>query len=134
MKAQLTTDPSRTKHAVHIGDLRVMLVHEDGCWFAQGLEIDYSAQGKTMDEAKNNFALGLKLTIREHLKMYGGIDRLLFAAPPDVWNEFATGVAVQRLFFNHSSTHDLLDVAAELKGRSFAFPYDKIKYFEQTAA
>ena len=133
MKTHHTTDPGSNIHQVHIGDLRVMLVHEDGSWFAQGLEIDYSAQGRTLDEAKENFARGLKMTVHEHLRTYGGIDRLLFSAPPDVWNEFATGLAVKRLTFNQTSVHDLSDVAKELEGR-FDFPYEKIVYYEQKAA
>ena len=114
-------------HLVGIGDLRVMLVHENGSWFAQGMEIDYSSQGETVEEAKDNFARGLKLTIREHLKKYGGIDRLLAPAPADVWKEFTLGVLTM------VCVHDLTGITEELHGR-FVFPYDRIQYMQQKEA
>lgn len=75
-------------HAVGLGDLRVLLVQEGDVWYAQGLEIDYVAQGASLEGAQSAFERGLALTIREHLKLFGDIQRLLTPAPRAVWDEF----------------------------------------------
>lgn len=75
-------------HVVGVKALQVLLSNDGDGWFAQGLQIDYSACGATIDEAKKNFEKGLALTIAEHLRMYGEIDRLLKVAPQDAWNEY----------------------------------------------
>jgi hypothetical protein len=88
-----------------IGDLRVLVSYRDGFWFARGLEIDYAAQGSSMAEVKRNFEQGLALTIDEHVKRFGNLDRLLLPSPPEAWrrlHEFARHlsdeqVSVQRL-------------------------------------
>lgn len=101
-------------HWVGIGNLRVMLLQDGEHWFAQGLEIDYAAQGRTQQEAKNNFANGLRLTIREHLKKYRGIQSMLVPASADTWTDFLLAAAEQRLRFSQVSTHDIDDII-ELK-------------------
>ena len=35
--------------------MKVLMVSDDGSWFAQGLDIDFAAQGATLEEAKKNF-------------------------------------------------------------------------------
>lgn len=72
-------------HAVGIGNLRVIIHNDDGSYFAQGLEIDYAAQGDSVEEVKKNFEDGLHATLRQHLKMFGKIDGILRVAPQDVW-------------------------------------------------
>jgi hypothetical protein len=72
-------------HIVGIGHLRVILCKEDGFWLAQGIDIDYSASGKTQKEAKKNFEYGLESTIDQHLKIYGNIEKILIATPASVW-------------------------------------------------
>lgn len=73
-------------------DLRVIIVREGDCdYYAQGLEIDYLAQGSTLDSVQKAFERGLKLTIEEHLKAYGTIKYLLQPAPAEVWRELLTG-------------------------------------------
>ena len=61
-------------HAAAVKALHVHLLQDGNGWFAQGMQIDYSACGETLDEVKHNFAHGLCLTINEHLLMYGHID------------------------------------------------------------
>lgn len=68
--------------------LHVMLLPDDGGWFAQGLEIDYAASGKTQEEAKNNFGQGLGMTFCEHLIMYGHIKKALVPAGQEAWDEY----------------------------------------------
>lgn len=83
-----TKTANGSDHFVGLVDLRVMLVNDDGAWFAQGLELDYVAQGATLADAQKSFEKGLALTIREHLKMFGHIKQILKPAPQEVWAEF----------------------------------------------
>lgn len=78
---------SGSTHVVHIGNLRVLIVNDDSSWFANGLEIDYAAQGSSLKDVKHRFERGLAATIDQHLKVYGSIDRILKPAPEDVWVE-----------------------------------------------
>lgn len=73
-------------HVVHIRNLQVVITVRDDCWFAQGLEIDYSAEGKSLREVKSAFEEGLALTINANLRRYGHIRHLLKReAPPEAW-------------------------------------------------
>jgi hypothetical protein len=105
-------------HLVGIGNLRVIISKDGTGWFAQGLEIDYAASGKTIASTKKNFQEGLKKTIDLHLQVHGGIDKLLKSAPQDVWEELWKG-----RHYKHTqvSVHD--DIARQLG-------FDEIKYFE----
>lgn len=79
-------------HAVLIGALKVVIV-KDGpnTWFAQGLDIDYAAQGNSVESVKKNFENGLVATIDIHLKAYSGLAKLLKPAPENVWQEMFYG-------------------------------------------
>ncbi|MEP7009339.1 MAG: hypothetical protein ABJC13_03370 [Acidobacteriota bacterium] len=92
-------------HVVGIGNLRVMLFNDDGSWFAQGLEIDYFAQGETLEEVQENFQDGLTATIDYHLKEHGNIQGILQVAPREAWEDFLANVAISRRYF-HVSLHD----------------------------
>lgn len=81
------------EHIVRIGNLRVVLLKEEGAWFAQGLEIDHVAQGSWIDEAKANFEIGLHTTIRENLTIHGTIGPVLIPAPPEVWKDLLNPAA-----------------------------------------
>jgi hypothetical protein len=84
-------------HVVGIGNLRVLLIPDDSAWFAQGLEIDYAVQGETIEDAKEQFEVGLEATIQEHLRVYGNIDALLQLAPAEAWKMlYEPGVRPQR--------------------------------------
>jgi len=116
-------------HVVGIGNLRVMLQDDEGSWFAQGLEVDYFAQGSTIEDAQRRFQEGLRETIDFHLKMYGKIDGVLRVAPQEVWDEFHGDQPGLRKLYSQVSIHldgDLLT----------AFPYESIAYYgkEQAAA
>lgn len=75
-------------HLVGVKALRVLLLKDGSGWFAQGLEIDYASSGGDLEEVKKNFETGLSLTIKEHLIMYGTIEKLLKIAPQEAWKEF----------------------------------------------
>ena len=74
---------------VGILNLRVAIVQDGRFWFAQGLDIDYGAQGSSLDDVTEQFESGLVATIHrrhsEHLKIYGTIENVLQVAPPTVW-------------------------------------------------
>jgi hypothetical protein len=71
-----------TMHTVLIGALRVLVTREgDNLWSAQGVEIDYSACGNSLEDAQKRFETGLIGTIRSNLERFGTIDRILKWAP-----------------------------------------------------
>jgi len=116
--------PEQGKHVVGIGNLRVVLLKDEGRWFAQALEIDYLSEGASLEEAKKNFQTGLRATINQHLQTFGKIDNILKAAPPEVWKEaaFFPGATLKR--FSQISMHEIMDDDAES-----AFPFAGVDYF-----
>lgn len=70
---------------VEFWNLHVFVGPEDGMWFAQGYEIDYVASGYTEADAKRNFEVGLAMTVHDHVRMFGTIEKLLVPAPHEVW-------------------------------------------------
>lgn len=99
-----------------MGDLRVLVSHREGFWFARGLEIDYAAQGSTSNEVKRNFEEGLALTIGEHLKTFGNIENLIRPSPPETWRQ------LHKCAQGQISTSKLPhDVQAVLKFRAIRF-------------
>ena len=112
-------------HVVGIGNLRVILCHEGTFWFAQGLEIDYAADGKSQYDVKRNFEKGLEATIDQHLKVYGNIKRILIPAPAEIWQELgANGKHLRdsQVSFHQDSSDFMLP----------EFPYSGINYIERT--
>jgi len=111
-----------SEHLVGIAYLRVMLVEDDGSWFAQGLEIDYFAQGSSIEDTQRRFQDGLKETIDYHLKLYGTIEGVLRVAPQEVWDEFyGSHSGGQRKLYNHVSVHFDSEKLTE-------FPFDSIAF------
>lgn len=79
--------------AVGVRNLRVLVTEEmTGVWVAQGLEIDYAAQGASIEEVKQRFQDGLRATITEQLKQFHSIRQLLVPASEDVFLEFQTTI------------------------------------------
>jgi hypothetical protein len=111
---------------VGIGNLRVVIVQEEDSWFAQGLEIDYAAQGTDIKDVKKQFGDGLAATVREHLKIFGTIENLLKVAPQDVWKDMLLGVTGKRYCYSQVSVHNL---GKELKE---SLPFDGIQYLNRT--
>lgn len=90
------------KHIVGIVDLRVRLTQEGDYWYAQGLEIDYVAQGDSIEAAKENFEIGLTSTLHENLKFHGSIEPVLIPAPVEVWEERLNPEASAKRFTHFS--------------------------------
>ncbi len=61
--------------------LRVLIEKDGPGWIAQGVDINYVAGGKTKDEAKKNFVVGLALTLQSNLEEHGSIDHFLKKQP-----------------------------------------------------
>ena len=115
-------------HVVGIGDLRVILIPDGDFWFAQGLEIDYAAQGDTVENAQENFQNGLAATIHEHLKVHGNLSRILRLAPQETWADLAFSSTAEPYTFSQVSFHQI----PEMQGLP-TLPFQGIKYFEHAA-
>src|SRR5579872_3323709 len=75
-------------HAQHDGgdtvacdSLEVVISHDKDFWYAQGKQIDYIAQGQSIEEVKERFLRGLSLTVKAHIKKFGSVEKLLRGAP-----------------------------------------------------
>jgi hypothetical protein len=100
------TKDGGSAHAVGVGDLRVMIICDGETeWYAQGLEIDYLAQGENKEAVQKAFERGLQATIAEHIKLHGHIKKLLRPAEPEVWEEFYRHTAGAHFKFTQISVH-----------------------------
>ena len=111
-------------HVVGIGNLRVAIETDGKSWTAQGLEIDYMAQGHDLEDAKKQFEDGLACTIDQHLRVYGNIDSLLSPAPREVWKEVLNPKAI-RARYSQISVHQIIKEA---------FGFENLDYLVLTAA
>ena len=97
-------------HGVAVWNLSVLIVPDEQFWFAQGIEINYGAQGDSAADAQANFQAGLLATICQHLRVHGDIDRLLRFAPSHVLREAAAAQNKSSLRrFASVSFHDIAD-------------------------
>jgi hypothetical protein len=111
---------------VSIGDLRVIITKDASWWLAQGLEIDYAAQGRSLNEAKGNFEHGLALLIDSHLAKFENIRGMLKPAPGETWNDLLN-VTLEGMFgYSQVSIHDFPKLDE--------LPFENIRYFEQQEA
>jgi len=123
-------------HVAGIKSLHVMLLQDDGGWFAQGLEVDYASCGKTIDEAKDNFANGLVLTVCEHLTMHGNLDKVLVVAPQEAWEEYfktpPDKIEKQALSFVTSVNVFTQAGATDPLKKAKAFPFSGVQFVKST--
>jgi hypothetical protein len=120
-------DANGEHHAVAIWNLSVLIVPDGKFWFAQGLEIDYGAQGSSLEDAKKNFERGLAGTIGKHLQIYGNINNFLKFAPSEILREAAANKQSIKKY-KQISLHEILDTDIQK-----ALPFDGIEYrFLQT--
>jgi hypothetical protein len=105
---------------VGIGNIKVIICKDgDNTWFAQGLDIDYAANGHDLEEVKENFQLGLKGTIDLHIKAYGHIEKFLKVAPQNVWNEFYAVATGTHYRYSQVSFHEDLSKTLGYQGINF---------------
>jgi hypothetical protein len=114
-----------SRELVGIGNLRVMILNDDGSWFAQGLEIDYAAQGTSIADVKARFEKGLAATVSEHLRAFGSIRNILQAAPSDMWVHLAER-ACRKERYSQLTVHEATLVSEEL-------PFEGISYIQAAA-
>ena len=115
---------------VNIGNLRVAISEDGGRWFAQGLEIDYAADGTSLEDVKTRFERGLDLTIGEHIRRFRNIDHLLVGAPPESWRDALVGAMVGR--YTCLSVHKVKFSSAMPEG--VVFPFENIAYLGEKRA
>jgi hypothetical protein len=108
-------------HVVGIGNLKVIICQDGDSWFAQGLEIDYAANGHSLDEVKENFQTGLKGTIDLHIKAYGNIEHFLKVAPQEVWKELHSNPG-RHYRYTQVSLHEDLFKTLGYQGINFIEP------------
>ena len=111
-----------TLYGVGIWNLHVIITHDDGSWFAQAAEIDYAAQGDSVEDVKSRFQQGLCSTIHEHLTVYGDLDQFLQPAPPEVWKEIMKAVSAD------GGHHELSQLSVHF------VPFKQIEYILPKAA
>jgi hypothetical protein len=123
-------------HAAFVKALHVFLCKDTGGWFAQGLEIDYAASGADLEEAKQNFATGLALTINEHLKMHGNLNKILVDASPEVLSEYnkTPPDEIQELSFLTAFTMFETAKVDNPAEKAKAFPFKGIHFTERVGA
>jgi hypothetical protein len=111
------------KHiVVGLGNIRVMIVPDEQFWYAQGLEINYGAQGDTKEEAQQNFQDGLLATVCLHLKVHGNIEALLRFAPKKILQQAAKNKGSIKKFAQ-VSLHEIADAPIQN-----GLPFDGIDY------
>ena len=105
-----------------VGFLRVLLLNDDGSWFAQGLEIGYAAQGKSLADVTARFEEGLFETNQAHLQQHGDFADLVEPAPALVWRRFMTRACRADFLF---------EVSTQERAAIGSFPFAGLSYFQE---
>lgn len=114
---------------VKLGDLGVLVARDGDWWFAQGLEIDYTAQGKSDEEAIENFTRGLMATADAYLEEFGSIEKFLRPST-DVLRELAKASERKLLKVTIKSMHELHRLP-DKEAAVRALPFSGIRFFER---
>lgn len=118
----------KNAQAVFFDGIRVMILNDDGHWFARALEMDYWAQGESLEGVQDNFTKGLACTIQEHLKMFGGITKLLRVAPQSEWDIYYQNK--QNFGYTHVSFY--IKESARKKAREQQIPLELLFMYPKT--
>ncbi len=124
LKAMAVHGTDGSTHVVGIGNIKVIICQDDDAWFAQGLDIDYAANGHSLEEVKENFQTGLKGTIDLHIKAYGNIEHFLKVAPQSVWDELRASGKHYR--YSQVSLHEDLSKTLGYQGINFIEPGQEV--------
>lgn len=109
-----------------LGNLRVIVFEENGLWNAQGLEIDYFAQGSNSLEARSNFVSGLRKTLEVQLERLGSFERFLVPAPAEIWREYTVALATKRITLARLNV--MPTEKCEFPELRMAFPFSHIEF------
>lgn len=99
------------------GMLRVMITRHNDVWFAQGVEIDYSASGDSLEDVKRRFSDGFCATVQAHLERFGTINKLLRYAPSEALEPFSASGEVRQERFSTVMEHHLAETPMPLADR-----------------
>lgn len=102
---------------ISLNNVRVLIEEKTNYWFAQCLDIDYCAQGVSMNDVKQNFEDGLLGSIKANIDTFGSLDNFLIAPP----------FSVRKNLLNHS--HHKFNCIAEYDLKDSLPTYDKIQFF-----
>lgn len=86
--------------SVNLPFLRVVILKDGEQWFAQGIEVDYSACGSSVTEVQQKFVEGLCRSIAASMAKHGSAERFLRPAPESLLKEM--GIDVNQLHFEQS--------------------------------
>ena len=75
-------------HVLAVWNLRVWVTEEKGQFFAQGLEVDYAAQGSSLEEVMKIFGEGFSRSIDAHIREFGNIAQFLKPVSAEVMMDF----------------------------------------------
>jgi len=116
---------------VKIDRLRVALMRDGNAWVAQGLEIDYAAEGDSIEEVKRQFQTGLMLTLRENVRVFGHIKNVLRAVPSDVWNTLLADSVLRQVHSQVSAykVRQQLKSSEAVGEAPFKIPFGAINYY-----
>ena len=109
--------------AAGLWNLHVRITCEGEYWFAQGYEIDYAAEGNSIDDVKLRFQCGLSATIQEYLKIFGTATKLLVPASAEVWQALED-VPGSSHTYNQVGAYKFDDPSIQE-----SLPYSAIEYF-----
>ncbi len=104
-------------------NLHVRITQEDDCWFAQGYEIDYAADGSSLEDVRLRFQCGLGATIHEHLKIFGTAEKVLAPAPAKVWQGLKEAPGSSHTY-SHIGVYKFEDPSIRA-----SLPFSAIEYF-----
>ncbi|MGA3026969.1 MAG: hypothetical protein ABSF98_19605 [Bryobacteraceae bacterium] len=115
-------------HAVAIWNLHVLLIPSGSNWVAQGVEIDYVAQGDSIEGAKHNFEHGLESSIDLNIRMYGNIEGLLTFGPDEVLREAVLHRGTQYKVYSQLTAHDMSERYRQV------LPFNNVVFLKKDAA
>ena len=112
-------------HAIAFAALRVLVCQdgEEGLWFAQAIDIDYSAGGATAEDAKARFERGLAATVHANLERFGTIERMLKTPPAGEWLPLIS--KSESYEFSVSTVHELPGALSDAR-----FPVRRVEYLQ----
>lgn len=102
-----------------------MISEAEGGYVAQGMEIDYFSEGDSVEQAQTSFEQGLAAMIEEHLKLFGGIKKLLVPAPANEWAKLVSED------LHHYTTVELFNMP---KFQAVSAKYPCINFYLEAAA
>ncbi len=118
-------------HLVYFGNLNVIIQQDAEFWIAQGLQIDYTSQGTSLEDAKKNFEDGLAETIHQNLKINGHIEKMLISAPDEILRDAYKNRSLLRSV-DCISFHKIL--LEKDSGAAREMPFEGIAFMEKVAA